>query len=235
MLTLYGFGEALGMVDPSPFVLKVHAYCTLNNIPFEFNGSLDNLRNAPKGKVPFIEDDGEVIADSFFILEHLKQKYGDTLDANLSDDQKAIAHLFGTALDEGLIWAMAQARWFNDKSWKVVKASFFDDLPFPLRVIVPTMVRRNERKSLNAQGYGRHSDAELAVIARSQLQALSDFLGEKPYFFGDDIHGLDVHVYAFLAQLILVKLDTPVGDIAKSYANLVAFTEQTHQRIYGDT
>ena len=41
------------------------------------------------------------------------------------------------------------------------------------------------KKTLNAQGYGRHSANEIEDIAKKDLMALSTFLGEKPYFFGN--------------------------------------------------
>lgn len=235
MLTLYGFGESLGLLDASHFVLKVHAYCTLNGIPFEFNGNVDNLRKAPKGKLPYIEDDGQIIPDSFFIIEYLKEKHGDSLDANLSDDQKALSHLVTTALDEGLYWALIHSRWVDDAAWELVKVDFFGGMPFPLKVIVPIVARKDVRKSLRAQGYGRHSEPELTQIANKSLQSLSDLLGDKAFFFGDDIHSLDVNVYAMLAQLILVTLDTPLGSMAKRHDNLVSYTQRVHERIYGKT
>ena len=51
-------------------------------------------RKAPKGKLPYIEDDGETIADSTVIIEHLKKKYGDTLNEGLPVRAATVAHAF---------------------------------------------------------------------------------------------------------------------------------------------
>jgi hypothetical protein len=46
---------------------------------------------APKGKLPFIDDSGLIVADSTFIRFHIEKKYGFNFDAGLSPEQKAAA------------------------------------------------------------------------------------------------------------------------------------------------
>ncbi len=41
-------------------------------------------------------------------------------------------------------------------------------------------------KQAHAQGTGRHSKEDVEKIGRGHLQALSDFLRDKPYFFGNE-------------------------------------------------
>ncbi|MEA1888330.1 MAG: glutathione S-transferase family protein, partial [Pseudomonadota bacterium] len=62
MIKLYGFGNNFGVADASPFVLKVDAYMRMAGIQFENIPGLVNLRKAPKGKLPFIDDNGKIIA-----------------------------------------------------------------------------------------------------------------------------------------------------------------------------
>ena len=69
MISLYSFGPALGVEDPSPFVLKVNAFMRLSNIPFENIGTFNNIQKAQKKKLPFIKDGANIICDSFFILD----------------------------------------------------------------------------------------------------------------------------------------------------------------------
>ena len=65
MITLYGFGPAFGLPDPSPFVTKAETLLKMAAVPYRT--ALGNLRKAPKGKLPYIDDDGAVIADSTLI------------------------------------------------------------------------------------------------------------------------------------------------------------------------
>jgi len=53
----------------------------LAGIPYEAHKQTDP-RKAPKKKIPYIEDGGEEIGDSTFILKHLKSKFGDRSSPN---------------------------------------------------------------------------------------------------------------------------------------------------------
>ena len=57
---------------------------------------------APKGKVPWIDDDGYILGDSTFIINYLKRKYGDRLDARLSMRERALGHAVKRMLEESL-------------------------------------------------------------------------------------------------------------------------------------
>ena len=125
MITLFSFGPQFGLIDPSPFVLKVDAYLRMTNIPFTSSPSFGNLQRSPKGKLPYIEDNGQLIADSFFILQYLKNQYNISLDEHLSTEQKALAHLVTKSIDENLYWCIVHSRWVRDDTWPTVKQAFF--------------------------------------------------------------------------------------------------------------
>jgi glutathione S-transferase len=232
MIKLYGFGRCLGLADPSPFVLKVMTYMRMAGIEYKPLSSSSNLSRAPKGKLPYIDDEGEVVADSFFIVKFLKRKYGVDLDAHLSPEQAAISHLITKSLDENLYWCIIYSRWLDEETWLEVKQRFFGSMPFPLRIIVPFVVRRGVRSAFLRHGMGRHSDEEILEIAKESLESLSQLLGDKRYFFGDNPSGLDASVYGFVAQLVLVDLDNPMNRLAKSYGNLVEFCNRLDSQYY---
>src|SRR6266480_2026973 len=73
MITLYAFGPAFGLPDPSPFVLKAEVLLKMAGVPYRT--STEGFGKAPKGKLPYIDDDGERIADSTFIRWHIEKKY----------------------------------------------------------------------------------------------------------------------------------------------------------------
>ena len=232
MITLYHFGPFRGLPDPSPFCLKVDAYLRMAGLEFTSSPGAANLRKAPKGKLPFITDDGRTIADSAFIIAYLKERYGDPLDGHLDREQKAIAHAFIKMMDEDLYWCLIHSRWMDDNVWPAVREEFFEKLPFPMRTVIFAMVRRQVRKSLYLQGNGRHSDAERLEIAKQDLNALSVFLGDKPYFFGDRPSTLDAAAYAFLAEIIVPPLEFPLREYACACANLVSFCNRIRGKYY---
>jgi len=92
MITLYTFGPAFGLPDPSPFVTKGEVLLKMASLPYQTDPT--GFRRAPKGKLPYIDDDGERIADSTFIRWHLEKKYGVDFERGLSVEQRAIGWAF---------------------------------------------------------------------------------------------------------------------------------------------
>ena len=60
MITLYAFGPAFGLPDPSPFVTKAEVLLKMAGQPYRTD--VNGFNKAPKGKLPYIDDDGERIA-----------------------------------------------------------------------------------------------------------------------------------------------------------------------------
>ena len=232
MIKLYSFGENFSVIDPSPFVLKVDAYLRMANIEYETIATLENLKNSPKGKLPFIDDNGVLIGDSQLIIEHLKRNSAQDLDRQLTAQQRAICYLVTKSLDENLYFILVYSRWCRDDSWPQIKQAFFANLPFPIKQIVPNMLRKKAIKGLHGQGIGRHSNSEIQRMLKQNLQSLSDLLADKQYFVTDQPCSLDACAFAFLAAFILVDLDNPYNDIARQYSSLVDYCNRIQQQYY---
>ncbi len=82
MITLYTFGQYFGLPDPSPFVMKAEMLLKLSGL--EYQTSTRGFKGAPKGKLPYIDDNGTVVADSTLIRLYLEQKYSIYFDRGLS-------------------------------------------------------------------------------------------------------------------------------------------------------
>lgn len=233
MITVYKFGAIGDVCDPSPFCVKVEAYLRLTGLTYETKSGAQYLRTAPKGKLPYIDDDGKVIADSAFILNYLKAAYGDALDADLSIADKAIAHAFTRMLDENLYWVIAYARWMMPHNREILKQYFFGSIPFPLNKLIAYVSVKKVRDGLFRQGLGRHSEDEIFEIGTRDLTALADLLGAKPYFFGAKPTTFDAVAYGTLSQMIRMPIfKAPIFDKAKTYQNLVAFTDRFHAEYF---
>lgn len=57
-----------------------------------------------KGQLPFVELNGEEIADSAIILKELAQQFEKDLDAGLSNDQKNVSHAMISMIENHLVW-----------------------------------------------------------------------------------------------------------------------------------
>lgn len=232
MIKLYGFGPAFNLPDPSPFVTKIDLTLRIGKLEFERIAKMNNLQKAPKAKLPFIDDDGEIIADSVFIVDHLKSKYGLDLDAWLTDTQGANAQLITKSLEENLYWVIVYSRWIKDDVWPDIKAQFFDVLPFPANHLVARFARNSTRKQFIGHGMGKHTDREISQIANKSMKSLSVLLGDKSFFFGDKLSSLDVTAFAMVGALTLSNLETELGEQARSYQNLLEFTQRIAKEYY---
>src|SRR5919206_2224919 len=150
MITLYTFGPAFGLPDPSPFVMKAEVLLKMAGVPYRTDAG--GLRRAPKGKLPYIDDDGQRIADSTFIRWHIEKKYGVDFDRGLSREERAIAWAFEKLAEDHLYWAVVEARWMDDANFAKGPRMFFQRIPAPLRPFVISMIRRRLRKALYEQG-----------------------------------------------------------------------------------
>ena len=236
MIKLHGFGNSFGLVDPSPFVIKIDAYLRFSGIEYESDHHSKNLQKAPKGKLPFITDleSNQKIADSQAIIKYLVEKYGDQLDSGLSASQKAQSYLITKSLDENLYFCLVYSRWLCDDTWPIVKKTFFGFLPPLVRNIVPAIVRQSVKKSLKGQGLTRHDHEEILEIYKQSLSALSDLLGEQEYFYGDNPTSLDAACYGHIVGFIMSEIKNPFNQIAAGFDNLVAYCERIEKRFYSE-
>jgi len=232
MIKLYGFGKHMGVIDPSPFVLKVDTFLRMAGLPYEMVIRADNLKHAPKKKLPYVEYDGNKVADSYFILRELTQYYGVTLDDHLSEEQASQFELMSRAIDESLYWSLVYSRWVLDEPWAVVKETFFGPLPAPVRWLVPNMVRKDVIKTLYRQGTGRHSKDEILLMADRVFSSLSVLLAENSYFSGERVCSFDATAYGMLAEFISCDLDNEFNQLAKKYENLVLFCQRVEKELY---
>ncbi|PWB81108.1 MAG: glutathione S-transferase [Methylocystaceae bacterium] len=224
MITLYSFGPYFGLPDASPFVLKTMTLLKLADIPYVENH--EGFSRAPKGKLPYIDDEGTIVADSTFIRFHIEKKYGVDLDAKLTPEQRAQGWALEKMLEEHLYWIIVHARWIDDANFERGAARFFDSIPAPIRPLVKAFVRRKIARSLRAQGVGRHSEAEIAELGRRDIEALAVLLGEKPFLFGDEPSGADATAFAFIAEVLASENDMPTRSAALAKANLVAYRDR---------
>jgi glutathione S-transferase len=232
MITLYSFGPGFGLPDPSPFVTKAEVLLKMAKLPYRIDTS--GFKKAPKGKLPYIDDDGETIADSTFIRWHLEKKYKIDFDRGLSPEQCAIAWAFEKMLEEHLYWAVVHARWMDDVNFAKGPATFFRAIPAPVRPLLVAMIRRRLRRTLHGQGIGRHSPDEIVALGTRSVDATADYLGTKAFTMGAEPTGLDATAFAFVAGALCPLFDTPLRSAAERHENLKRYVGRMTARFYPD-
>ncbi len=233
---LHKFGPAWGLADPSPFCLKLESFLretaiAYTVVPFDLRRT---FRRAPKGKLPFIEDtDGTVIGDSSLIIAHLSRKRGIDLDAALDPRQRAIAHACRRMLDEHTYWVGVYARWLDQPGWSVVREQLFSGVPALVRGLLAALPRRRIMRALRAQGIGRQRRDEIYALGIADVQVLSTLLATDTYFFAAARPTLlDLWTYAFVAEIIVPPIASPLKDATLAHGNLLRHCELMQQRLF---
>jgi glutathione S-transferase len=230
MITLYTFGPLFGLPDPSPFVVK--AEILLKMADLEYRTDTSGFRRAPKGKLPFIDDDGKQIADSTFIRWHLEEKYRFDFDRGLTSGERGTAWAVDKMLEDHVYWAMIDSRWMNDENFNNGPAVFFNSIPLPMRGLVRKMVRGKVRRSLQGHGFGLHTTVEIERLTARAMQAVAEILGDKPYLMGSQPCGADATAYAFVSGLLCPHFDSPIRKDIQRHANLVAYSERLTRQFF---
>jgi glutathione S-transferase len=230
MITLYAFGQHFGLPDPSPFVMKAEMLLKLSKLEYQINTK--GFGKAPKGKLPFIDDGGTIVADSTLIRLHLEQKHSINFDRALSERERGVAWAVDKMLEDHVYWALVYWRWLVDANFDRGPRTFFKRAPAIIRPIVTRMVRKNVRARLHGQGFGRHSEAEMTAMACRAYDSLSQILGDNKYLMGNEPCGADATAFAFIAGSLAKIFESPLQKKTASLSNLVAYNDRMMAEFY---
>ncbi len=202
------------------------------NLPYEIVPTLP--LKGPKGKLPFIEDSGNQIADSRFIIDYLNEHYDCDPDKELTVTEKAISTALQRLIEDDLYWSVMYTRWVVPANWEKNREAVFGRLPLPIKHVVSRLVRGRIKKQIHGHGMGRHSNEEIYQLGKTSLQALSDYLADKSHFMGDKPTTIDASAFGILANIIWCPIESPIKEHALKLRNLVAFCERMKQRYYSE-
>lgn len=232
MITLYGFGPGFGLPEISPYATKTEIQLTLAGLPFR--KALAMPTDSPKGQLPFIDDDGEKIADSTFIRAHIEARYGVDLDAGLCSLERAKAWAIERMVENHLGYASGYARWLLPENFAKGPAHFADAAPEAARPALRAEMLGRVTDALRVQGVARHASDEVVELGARSLSALELFLGDKLYLMGERPTGSDAIVFAHLAGLLTPFFDSPLRRRAERFETLTGYVDRMMARFYPD-
>jgi len=207
---VYQFGRTSTVPTISPACLKLETWLKLNGIKFESVNHNSKLRSK-RGLLPFVELNGEEICDTDIIIKQLATKFEkEDPAANLTAEQKNVQHAMVTMVENHLQWAIMHWRVKNaDNTLK----GFHLDLQNMMGTKMPvallnlffkhTMLRKGMKK-VKAAGFNGYTPEEIEQFGKDDLKVLSELLGDKQFFFGDDPNHLDLVAFSQLALVLNV-------------------------------
>jgi glutathione S-transferase len=79
---------------------------------------------------------------------------------------------------------------------------------------------------------GRHKPEEVFKLGMKDLDALSAYLGDKPYFLGEQPTTLDASAFGFLVNTIGCPIESPLKDYGLAKHNLRNYVERIKAQYY---
>ncbi|CAL4135278.1 unnamed protein product [Meganyctiphanes norvegica] len=212
----------------SPFVLKLETYLRMAEIPHQVD-FLDPI--GPKGKCPWITLNGEEISDSQLIIERLGEKYNKNFSINLTPEQLAVARAFQIMNDEHLYWGLIVWRYVIDAGHAFVQCF---EVPFIFNVFLPFLLRKYKSMALT-QGIALHGNDEIEHIIEEDLEAISVYLGDKPFLMGSEPCEVDCAIFGMMAQIVWNSPGSPyLRMIEVQYPNLNSYCQRMKERFWPD-
>ena len=233
MITLYTLPAAFDMVSVSPFCTKLEVYLRMRGLAYR--AVFGDPRAAPKKKMPYVEHDGRIIADSQHVVDVLETEAAaarpdESLDGWLSARERAESHFFRRALEEGFYFVTFYVRWLDEASWAKYAPVYYPYLPKLAGSLVMALLRRDVRKTLAAQGTGRHTADEVHAFGKRDLDALAGVLGDRAYVMGDRPSTIDATAFAFLSSVLDFPVATPLTTAIRAHDNLLGFHARMRER-----
>lgn len=240
-ITIFGFDEAgahsassRGVLDASPFVMYVEIYCRMMGEPYTKIGAFPaESRFRPRNKLPVANVCGMMLDDSRKIIDEIRKHAGSKdIDADLDDDQRAMARLVGNTLSQSLFWCILYNKFDTNRGRSVFRRQLSElKIPWPLRNIISAMAFRQMHAQLMGHGIARYPCAQVLERAREDIATVSQILGSKPFILGDRPSSTDALLYA---MLVLVfedhELQVDLSSTQYVYPNLAAYAERMRKR-----
>ena len=228
MITLYSYPGLFGVADNNGYGLKVFAFLRLVGLAFVHEHILD-ASEAPRGQLPYIVDDGEIIGDSQTIIAHLIGKYRLTIDAALSERERDLSLLVTRLLDD-LYWVMSYSRWKDERYWPAFRAALIREHP-SLSEDGLARARENNFQRYHFQGIGRFTPDAAYARGLADLQVLADLIPADGYIHGAHPTSIDAGIYGFIANIHFYDIETPLKQFVSSRQNLVRHCKAIHETV----
>lgn len=191
----------LHQLEISPFCDKVRRVLHVKDIEYDIANvpmaKLSSVKKlSPIGKLPILEINGDIIADSSDICRELERRFPSPALLPTDSAQLAQVNILEDWADESLYFFEMTMRftWTYDRERWVSEILKYDKglMAKLLRPIVPVLTR----KAGTAQGLARRSEGDILKELQRHIDALAALLADSDYLVGNALSLADISVLA---------------------------------------
>jgi len=237
MVYLCQFPCSPEMRSISPFALKLETWLRLTGVQYT-NVYTTTFSKSTK-TIPYIELNGEEIADSSLIIDRFKKMFEVNPDKYLSPEEHALSHTIQrmtecSTIKYAFYWRYGKMMpFFYDsavRKWEQTRK-----LTFGFKTVQPLVSRIRAHFS----GVSRLSNSDQLAQCKKDFAALSTILGEKEYFLGtENPTTVDCVVFGIIVQFFLTPSASSCpaleNSINHSYRNLSYFVKRIQNKLWPD-
>uniref|UniRef100_A0A914C600 GST C-terminal domain-containing protein n=1 Tax=Acrobeloides nanus TaxID=290746 RepID=A0A914C600_9BILA len=170
------------------------------------------LMRSDKGLLPFIELNGQHLADSQLIIMALQKHFNIDAKENLSEEQLGIIRCVDRMLEGSFYNANYIFKLLNN-SLNFATVVTEDRNPKFLKYIVAPVLYYKAKKRGEAEGTAKHSQEECLSILRNDMKAMDQVLGNKDFLIGNKPTLADCTLFGHLASSYYLPYDMPLKQI----------------------
>lgn len=231
MLKVQAYAPVFGEPSGSPFCVKAMCLLELSGQDWSV-ARTDDPRKAPKQKLPVLEHDTNLVADSDDIRDYLEKTYDIDFDKGLSPQERAVSRAVIRMVEENVYFALSCDRWLNDENWEHVKKAYFSKMPPLIGGLITKTIRKQVINANKGQGMGRHSPAERFQRVKKDVDALEEILGDQAFLFGDFPTAADVSAVTMLSACAAAPVPTELSKHINQNKKLTAYIKRGKDAFY---
>ncbi|EGT39143.1 hypothetical protein CAEBREN_05934 [Caenorhabditis brenneri] len=225
---LYQFKRTRQCPNLSPFCMKVEVLCRAYKIPYEICD--DKRRWSRNGALPFIELNGEHIADSDLIETRLRKHFN---IPSLPPQQEAQSVAITRLADNHLFNVLIRYKIRGDEFYMVL-IKLIGVPKFLTPIVLPLMRGAFGRKvyKKSKMAIGDFEDHELEDVLHRDLKTIQDYLGDQKFLFGDKVTAADASVFGHIASVIYPFRCQINNILEKDFPKVLEYCERVRKEIY---
>ncbi|CAB04302.1 CaDmium Responsive [Caenorhabditis elegans] len=225
---LYQMKRLKNCPNLSPFCMKIEILCRIFKIPYEIiTCTSERSRN---GLVPFVELNGEHIADSDLIEMRLRSHFKiPSLPTELETQSVALSKF----ADHHLFFVLIRFKIAVDEFYKTIIEII--GLPTFLNFLLMPLLKAIIGKNVYNKCQGAIGDFELSEldeILHRDLRIVENTLAKKKFLFGEEITAADATVFSQLAT-VYYPFRNHISDVLeKDFPKLLEYCERVRHEVY---